>query len=44
MQQVQPTNEGEQLRAPTLARIKGAFENAGVEFIPATGVGVGTRR
>lgn len=35
--------KGEQLREPTLARIKSALEGAGVEFIAANGGGVGVR-
>lgn len=34
---------GEQLRASTLERIKYVLENAGIEFIPENGGGVGVR-
>ncbi|WP_210238947.1 helix-turn-helix transcriptional regulator [Mesorhizobium sp. B4-1-3] len=34
---------GETLKQPTLDRIREAFEDAGVEFIPANGGGLGVR-
>ena len=34
---------GEQLRASTVEAIQVAFENAGIEFIPENGGGVGVR-
>lgn len=34
---------GEELRESTVAAIKAALENAGVEFIPENGGGVGVR-
>ena len=34
---------GEELREGTLLRIKQAFENVGIEFIPQNGGGVGVR-
>ncbi|GAC1045901.1 hypothetical protein thsrh120_59060 [Rhizobium sp. No.120] len=34
---------GEQLRASTVEAIRVAFENAGIEFIPENGGGVGVR-
>ncbi|MEB2846638.1 helix-turn-helix domain-containing protein [Rhizobiales bacterium RZME27] len=34
---------GEELRQATLSRIAGAIEDAGIEFIPENGGGVGVR-
>ena len=34
---------GEALKQPTLDRIRGAFQDAGVEFIPENGGGPGVR-
>lgn len=34
---------GEKLREATVAAIQAAFENAGIEFIPENGGGVGVR-
>uniref|UniRef100_UPI003100C4E6 transcriptional regulator n=1 Tax=Neorhizobium sp. EC2-8 TaxID=3129230 RepID=UPI003100C4E6 len=34
---------GESLRASTIATVRSAFEEAGIEFIPENGGGVGVR-